>query len=74
MEDQTKVSVEPDAAELDGASSPGERRKLDPLVNLRLRGVASAERSLEDVVREMSRNAQSRGLTEEILGTLLRSK
>ena len=74
MEDQTKLPVESDAAELDGASSPGDGRKLDRLVNLRLRRVASSERSLEDIVREMSRNAQSRGLTEEILGAFLRSK
>lgn len=74
MEDQTTVSVESDAAERDRASSRDERRKLDPLVNLRRRGVAGSGRSLEDVVREMSRNAQSRGLTEEILRTCLRSK
>ena len=74
MEDQTKASVESDAAELDGASSPGDRCRLDSLVNRRLRGVASSERSLEEVVREMSRSAQSRGLTEEILRTFLRSK
>ena len=74
MEDQTTVAAESDGAELDRASSPAERRKLDPRVNQRLRGVAGSERSLEDIVREMSRNAQSRGLTEEILRTFLRSK
>ena len=74
MEDQTKASVESDAAKLDGASSPADRRKLNRLVSLGLRGVASSERSLEEVVQEMSRNAQSRGLTEEILGAFLRSK
>lgn len=74
MEDQTTVTAESDGAELDRASAPGERRKADPRVNQRLRGVAGSERSLEDIVREMSRKAQSRGLTEESLRTFLRSK
>ena len=74
MEDQTTVSVESDAAEVDRAPSPGARRKLDLLESLGLRGVAGPERSLEDIVRETSRNAQSRGLTEEVLRAFLRSR
>lgn len=71
MADQITVSVDPDVAKLYRASSPDERRKLDLLVNLRLRDVASPGRSLEEVVREMSRNAQRRGLTEEALQSIL---
>ena len=71
MTDQITVSVDTDVAELYRASSAGERRKLDLLVSLRLRDVAESGRSLEDVVRKVSRNAQRRGLTEEILQSLL---
>ncbi len=71
MPDQITVSVDSDVAELYRASSVVERRKLDLLVSLRLRDVAESERSLEDIVREVSRNAQCRSLTEEILQSLL---
>ena len=71
MPDQITVSVDSDVAELYRASSAGERRKLDLLVSLRLRDVAESRRSLEDIVREISRNARRRGLTEEILQSLL---
>ena len=71
MTDQITVSVDTDVAELYRASSAGERRKLDLLVSLRLRDVAESRRSLEDIVREISRNARRRGLTEEILQSLL---
>ncbi len=69
--DQITVSVDSDVAELYRASSVGERRKLDVLVSLRLRDVVESRRSLEDVVREISRNARRRGLTEETLQELL---
>ena len=71
MTDQITVSVDTDVAELYRASSAGERRKLDLLVSLRLRDVAESRRPLEDIVREISRNARRRGLTEEILQSLL---
>ena len=71
MTDQITVSVDSDVAELYRASSAGERRKLDVLVSLRLRDVVESRRSLEDVMREISRNARRRGLTEETLQELL---
>ena len=45
MEDQTTVPVESDAAELDRASSPGERRKLDT----RVTSVCAASPALKDL-------------------------
>lgn len=74
MTDQITVSVDSDVAELYRSSSSEERRKLDLLVSLRLRDAAESRRSLEDIVREVSRNARRRGLNEEMLRTRLRSK
>lgn len=71
MTDQITVSVDSDVAELYRSSSSEERRKLDLLVSLRLRDAAESRRSLEDTVREVSRNARRRGLNEEILQSLL---
>ena len=71
MTDRITVSVDSDVAELYRACSASERRKLDLLVSLRLRDVAESPRPLEDVVREVSRNARRRGLTEDILQSLL---
>ena len=73
MMDQIKVAFD-SVAELYRSSSVEERRKLDLLASLRLRDVAESRRSLEDIVREISRNARRRGLTEEILRTRPRSK
>lgn len=71
MTDQITVSVDSDVAELYRSSSSEERRKLDLLVSLRLRDAAESSRSLEDIVREVSRNARRRGLNEEMLKSLL---
>ena len=49
-----------------------DRRKLDLLLNLRLRDVTRTGESLHDVMVEITRNARSRGLTPEILEELLR--
>lgn len=71
MTDQITVSVDSDVAELYRSSSSEERCKLDLLVSLRLRDAAESGRSLEDIVREVSRNARRRGLNEEMLKSLL---
>ena len=71
MADQITVSVDSDVAKLYRASSPVERRKLDLLVNLRLRDVTESGRPLEEVVLEMSRTARRRGLTEDTLQSIL---
>ena len=48
-----------------------ERRKLDLLLSLRLREATQQPEKLEDVMREVSRNAKARGLTEDELERLL---
>ena len=54
-----------------GSASDEVRRKLEVLVNLRLRDATLSQRPLRDVMREVSRNARRRGLTPEILQSIL---
>lgn len=65
------ISVDLEAAEAYEAASADERRKLDLLLSLKLAEATKGERSLEDVMREISRRAQARGLTPAALKTLL---
>ena len=71
MTDQITVSVDPDVARAYRLASDNERRKLDLLVNLRLRDATRSEASLKGIMLEISRNAQERGLTQEILQSIL---
>lgn len=71
MNDQITVSVDSDVADVYRSASDDDRRKLDLLVNLRLRDATRAKKSLKDVMLEISQNAQQRGLTPEILQSLL---
>jgi len=71
MSDQITVSVDPDVANAYRLASDNDRRKLDLLVNLRLRDATRSRASLKDVMLEISRNAQQRGLTPEILQSML---
>ena len=71
MPEQITVSVDPDVAKLYRSASDNERRKLDLLVNLRLRDATESGKSLRDTMLEVSRNAQRRGLTPEILQSIL---
>ena len=54
--------------EADGGAPRG---KLDLLLSLKLAEATKGERSLEDVMQEVSRRAQKRGLTPEVLQALL---
>ncbi len=71
MAEQITVSVDADVANLYRLASDNERRKLDLLVNLRLRDATESAKSLRDIMLEISRNAQRRGLTPEILQSIL---
>ena len=74
MTDQIIVSVDSDVARLYRSLSDPDRRKLDLLVNLRLREATKSPKSLRDIMREMSRDAQRRGLTPERLQSILDEK
>ena len=71
MAERITVSVDPDVAKLYRSASDNERRKLDLLVNLCLRDATESGESLRDMMLEVSRNAQRRGLTPEILQSIL---
>lgn len=72
METRTiRIRVSARAARVYEAASAAERRTLDALLDLRLSEAAAPRRPLEDVMDEMSRQAQARGLTPDLLDDLL---
>ena len=71
MTEQITVSVDSDVANLYRSASNNERRKLDLLVNLRLRDATESGKSLRNTMLEISRNAQRRGLTPDVLQSIL---
>ena len=72
MTDTITIAVDPDLADAYRAASDQDRRKLDLLLNLRLRDVTRTDESLHDVMAEITQNARARGLTPELLEELLR--
>ena len=71
MTEQITVSVDSNVAERYRSATDQERRRLDLLVNLRLLDATQPGKSLPDLMREISRNAQRRGMTPEILQSIL---
>lgn len=65
------LRVSDEAARAYEAAPEPERRRIEALVTLQLAGLPRPSRSLEEVMGEMSRRAQDRGLTPEILGEIL---
>jgi hypothetical protein len=66
------VRVSPEAAKAYRNASEPERKKMELLLSLRLLEVSRARQPLEEVMRGISRSAQERGLTPEILDELLK--
>jgi hypothetical protein len=69
--DQITINVAPDVAQAYREATDEDRRKLDVLLSLRLSDALHSSRSLQDLMREISRNARSRGMTPEILESIL---
>lgn len=65
------IRVDEDAANAYRSAPEEDRRKLDLLLSLRLSEATRSTGSLKDVMREISRKAQDRGLTAEVLETIL---
>ena len=65
------VRVDAETADAYESSSEIDRRKIDLLLNLKLKEVVTKVRPLEEVMEEISRKAQERGLTPEILESIL---
>ncbi len=65
------INVSDRAAQVYEKASEEMKRKLDVLLSARLLEATHNDRSLEEIMDELSRKAQSRGLTEEKLDELL---
>ena len=65
------IRVTPEAASIYESASEQERRKLDALLSLRLCETAEPSRSISEIMKEASKEAKSRGLTEDILKEIL---
>jgi len=65
------IRVSPEAASAYETAPAEQRRKLDALLSLKLAEVMRTKRPLEAIMSEMSRKAQERGLTPEILESIL---
>ena len=68
---QITISVDSDVASAYLSAPEPERRKLDLLINLRLRDATRSKTSLADVMRDIGQNAQQRGLTPETLKSIV---
>ena len=66
------VEVDADSARAFSAASAEDRRKLQLLLSLRLRELTA--RPLREVMDEIGQEAEARGLTPEILESLLRDE
>lgn len=69
--EEITIRVDLDAARAYRAAPEEERRKLDVLLALRLNDALRANGSLQDMMGAISRKAQERGLTPEILESIL---
>jgi hypothetical protein len=72
--EEITIQVDTEAARAYRAASEQERRKLDLLLNLRLHDALGSSGSLGDLMRELSRKAQERGLTPETLESILHER
>lgn len=69
------IEVDADAAKIYAAATPEEQWKMQVLLSLRLRDLTiKPRRSLREVMDDMSREAQAKGLTPEILESILRGE
>jgi hypothetical protein len=69
------IQVEAEAAKAFAAASPEEQRKMQLLLSLRLQDLTMPQgKSLQAVMDEIGARAAARGLTPEILESLLRDE
>jgi len=65
------LQVTPAAAKAYQNATAAERKKMELLLSLRLLEVSRSRQPMEEVMRNISRSAEERGLTPEILAELL---
>jgi len=65
------IRVDAEAARAFRALSEGDRKRLEAILSIRLIEITQRPESLESVMQEISDKAKARGLTPEILKSLL---
>ena len=65
------IRVSPKAAQAYEAASADQQRKLDALLSIRLSELMQDTRDLEEIMSDISRNVQERGLTPDMLESIL---
>ncbi len=65
------IRVNAEVARIFEAASEEQQRKWEALLSLKLGNATRSRRSLEVVMSEISQNAQARGLTPELLDSIL---
>jgi len=72
---QITINVDPEIAAAFFKASAEDRRKCELLLGLHLKELLLMKpRALREVIDEISRNAQARGLTPEILDSILKDE
>ena len=67
------IPIDPETAQAYNSATPDEQRKMQALLNLWLRELAISESpSLQQVLDEVGQKARARGLTAEILNSILK--
>jgi hypothetical protein len=69
--EQITIRVDSEAAQAYRSASEQERRKFDLLLSLRLHDAIRNDGSLSELMRDISRRAKERGLTQEIAESIL---
>lgn len=65
------IHVTSEAARAYQSAPADQQRKLDALISLKLTEANRTRRSLEEIISEISRKAQERGMTPDILNSIL---
>ena len=75
METKTiQIRVSTEAARAYETACEEDQRKLDALLSLKLSEVGRTKRPLEEIMSEISRKAQERGMTPQILESILNER
>ncbi len=69
------IPLDPQTAQAYDSAGPEQKRKMQALLSLWLRELAAGDSaSLEQVLEEVGRKAQARGLTPEMLDSILKGR
>jgi hypothetical protein len=72
LTEELTIHVEPEAARAYHSASAEDRRKLNLLLSMKLRDAFRSTGSLKEIMHDISQQAQARGMTPEVLESILR--